>query len=409
LGNFSGTCTIENKANGVACIDDGLPCTIDQCIEGICNSEDLSAGCLILGTCVAEGALAPNNDCQACVSNASETTYSNLPQGTECSDDTDTCTDDICDGEGVCEETLVADTCFIANACYSAGSLSPSGCSSCQPAVSQTAWVPLAANTPCTDSDGLSCTEGQCNGNNQCIPTIADSNCLIGGQCFSASEVSPNNQCLSCQPLLSINTFTPVVDSTPCTDDGNECTQDVCISGVCNTLKADGTTCGDGNPCLVNECASGSCDASPLPDSTACTDDGNECTNNVCLTGECNTPKADGTACTDDGDECTSDSCNSGICTHTELCPDDGLSCTQESCTGTSCESTIAANTCLIGGECYSNGDEDPGPICQYCVAATANTVWTNWAGESSTDGNCDDGIDNDCDGLADTVDPDCP
>ena len=232
-----------------------------------------------------------------------------------------------------------------------------------------------------------------------------------------------------------MNIYSTLLDNTPCTADANECTKDVCVAGVCNTPELNGTTCGDGNECLINQCAAGDCNTAPVTNGTACTDDGNECTADVCQNGTCGTNEADGTvcgdsneclvnecaagncntdaltdgtACTDDGDECTTDTCISGSCTHTELCPDDGLSCTLESCANNSCSSTLASDTCLIEGVCFNGNDEDPAAVCQFCIPDTSTSAWTSWAGESTADGNCDDGIDNDCDELADELDPDC-
>jgi len=45
--------------------------------------------------------------------------------------------------------------------------------------------------------------------------------------------------------------------------------------------------------------------------------DGNECTNDVCSSGVCSNPSLPyGTACSSDGSECTDDICSSGVCSH---------------------------------------------------------------------------------------------
>ena len=516
-GTFSGNCSLQNLPNGTQCTDDGLSCTADQCLEGVCNSSEVTSGCLIQGICVPEGAASPLNSCESCQSAVSDAVYSVSPAGTDCTDDALSCTIDTCDGSGACIESLTSGTCFISGACYDAGALSPSGCSSCQPSINASAWTDLATGTKCNDTDGLTCTSGACNGGGQCIPELDSQFCIIAGACVAAGTISSGNSCQACQPSLSVNSYTSLVDSTPCnddgnectsdvclagvcntpitngtvcgdgneclvnecqsgacntapksnntpcTDDGNECTSDVCLAGACNTLLANGTVCGDGNECLVNECQSGACNTAPKSDNTPCTDDGNECTNDVCLSGACNTPLADGaacgdgneclvnacqagacdvssiadgtpctddgnectsdicvsgqcenpvvsdgTACTDDGDDCTADICSNGICDHPAKCVDDGFSCTLESCASGVCTTVIAPDTCFIDDACYASGQEDPGAACRYCVPTSSDSDWTAWADESDALGNCNDGIDNDCDGLTDDADSEC-
>jgi hypothetical protein len=72
--------------------------------------------------------------------------------------------------------------------------------------------------------------------------------------------------------------FTPRTGS--CTDDGNQCTNDVCAGGLCtHPNRADGVACEDGAFCTVNDtCQGGTC--SPGPARTC--DDNDPCTSNVC-------------------------------------------------------------------------------------------------------------------------------
>ena len=83
-------------------------------------------------------------------------------------------------------------------------------------------------------------------------------------------------------------------------DDGDECTQDVCDfrTGQCDyTVMYDGADCDfDG---LAGVCTSGVCNQKYLCEGVDC-DDGDECTQDVCIdaTGTCDyAPAADGTAC----------------------------------------------------------------------------------------------------------------
>jgi hypothetical protein len=82
--------------------------------------------------------------------------------------------------------------------------------------------------------------------------------------------------------------------------DGNECTEDRCVGGMCDFPPVeDGTACGGGNECTSGDiCADGVCAGTPVDDGKACNDaDGNECTG-MCADGICAAmPVEDGTAC----------------------------------------------------------------------------------------------------------------
>ena len=108
-------------------------------------------------------------------------------------------------------------------------------------------------------------------------------------------------------------------------------------------------------------CSGGQCTSTPAQ----CDDTGNPCTEAACIDGACEELPVTGTAC-DDGDPCTQgESCNSGVC-QGGLLPDldlDGQ--VDEACGGMDCD------------------DSDKSVF-------------------KGTDETCDDGIDNDGDGLID-------
>jgi len=83
-----------------------------------------------------------------------------------------------------------------------------------------------------------------------------------------------------------------VPDSTPCTDDGNDCTSDSCLTGLCvHPNKSANVPCGD-------------------PSTTTCTSPDSCDGGGVCLPNH----TIDGTAC-DDNDPFTSpDACSGGVC-----------------------------------------------------------------------------------------------
>eukprot|EP00820_Chromera_velia_P026555 Cvel_35106.t1-p1 / transcript=Cvel_35106.t1 / gene=Cvel_35106 / organism=Chromera_velia_CCMP2878 / gene_product=Thrombospondin-3b, putative / transcript_product=Thrombospondin-3b, putative / location=Cvel_scaffold6284:301-3306(+) / protein_length=622 / sequence_SO=supercontig / SO=protein_coding / is_pseudo=false len=63
------------------------------------------------------------------------------------------------------------------------------------------------------------------------------------------------------------------------------------------------------------------CAGGPDSEGVACRDDGNECTDDICIGGTCvhvGAPR-DGSTCTTDGNECTADVCSGGECTHPPL------------------------------------------------------------------------------------------
>jgi len=88
-----------------------------------------------------------------------------------------------------------------------------------------------------------------------------------------------------------------VGDGTPCTDDGNECTFDACLSGNClNVPVPDGTGCAGG------VCCGGGC--AQCCSEVDCPPPGNECQVPTCFDGLCdvataldNTPCSTGTCC----------------------------------------------------------------------------------------------------------------
>ncbi len=218
--------------------------------------------------------------------------------------------------------------------------------------------------TPCTPDDNL-CTYEEC----------------LGGTCTSTTiHCDDNNECTSdsCDPGTGC-VFEDKPDGTGCDDEGNPCTEDVCVDGVCthppkdcdddrectsdgcnaetgacvNLDLAPGTPCSDdGNECTLDHCLDGNCVHPDVAPGTPCSDDGNECTLDYCLSGNCVHPRvADGTACTSDGDPCTDDICQTGACANPPVDCDDGKPCTNDSCDPTNC---LGACPCLF--ECKPEG-----------------------------------------------------
>lgn len=246
--------------------------------------------------------------------------------------------------------------------------------------------------------------------------TVTPSACTAHAQCDDAN-VCTDDACVSgiCENIIN---------AAPC-NDGNACTQnDLCVSGLCVGVLADGASCDDGDPCTINDtclnaaCAgvpkdcsgvadscnaavcnalTGACEPVPSNEGGAC-DDGVACTNNdLCVAGACvGTVIPEGGAC-DDGNPCTqTDLCTANVCggSPVDCSPfdgpcsvgncsvlaggcvavpinegfacDDGESCTTgDTCTAGFCVGSTLADgtTCIDGTACTSN-DQCTGGVC---------------------------------------------
>jgi len=213
-------------------------------------------------------------------------------------------------------------------------------------------------------------------------------------------------------------------------NDGNACTNDSCVSGVCvhtnNTVA-----CNDGLFCTVNDlCSGGTCvgNTNPCSGGLFCSEatdgcveclndghcsDGNVCTDDICLSGNCFNPA--NTASCSDGQFCTAnDVCSGGVCVGGggnpcpgQLCDEtnnfcvecftaancvDGIPCTSEQCVAGSCVRTpnnalcndnlfcSGAETCILGVGCVSAGTPcDSAALCDeaadFCRCASPAVV----------------------------------
>ncbi len=202
------------------------------------------------------------------------------------------------------------------------------------------------AGTPCGDPSDNACNRADsCDGEGQCLPNHA-------------------------------------AQGTPCTDDGNLCTDDACDgSGVCGHA-ASTAACDDRNACTTDTCDP----MSGCAHTTMICTDGDLCTNdscnavmgcvfsplrcndgNACTTDACD-PK---TGCTHttiqcyDGDECTNDACNPGTgCIHTTIQCYDANNCTDDSCNPAS-GCTFSPVVCNDDSACTTNSC-DPTSGCRF-------------------------------------------
>ncbi len=171
--------TGQCKGVGLDC-NDGLACTVDTC-DGLggCVHTPQNA-CVIGGVCYAAGATKPGEPCQTCNPAVSTSAWT-AGSGASCDDgnlctyndkcvsgvcvgtskpcnDSLTCTDDVCDGNGGCSFPIKANHCLIGGVCYTNGTSNPSNvCQRCSSSVFNTQW---SDNNGVTCSDANTCTSG---------------------------------------------------------------------------------------------------------------------------------------------------------------------------------------------------------------------------------------------------------
>ena len=166
-------------------------------------------------------------------------------------------------------------------------------------------------------------------------PCTSDADCVCNsGSCNTSSWHCTGNH---------------LAAGTACTDDGNQCTNDVCDGeGLCaHTNKAAGVACGSptSSDCdNADTCdGAGACLVNHVADGTACTSDGIECTTDACSSGTCaHTNKAAGVACgsptssdCDNADTCDgAGACQPNYVAADTPCTDEGNPCTSDQCDG---------------------------------------------------------------------------
>ena len=300
--------------------DDGSACTIDACVFARCRHIVTSG----MDCC------ASDSDCE----------------------DGDACTTDTCVSAGgakicanspvICDDGLY---CNGVEACESG-----SGCGT------------VPGSVPVVD-DGVACTVDLCD---EAIDDVAhfpdDAECDDGFFCNGAETCSPTLGCQGSAPPLPA-------------DDGILCTEPVCDEAADEfTTQLNHAVCSDGKGCNGVE----QCDpvAGCVPGAGAgAIDDGVACTVDVC---------------DDNGDEIH-------LPEHS-LC-NDSLVCTQDQCDPTlDCQHALQPGFCLIGGICYVPGALNPANQCEHCDPALSTSDWS----PKPTSPEICNGLDDDCDGLVD-------
>ncbi len=284
----SGDCGCSTAAD-CAEFEDGDLCngTLD-CVGGECV---VGAGTVVVceptGSCVEP----------VCVSGTGECVQDPLADGTPC-DDGNACTEQtFCDG-GTCEGSSVV--CDDGNLCTDDACDTLVGCTH------DHNDIECDDGNECTDND--KCQDGQCGGS-----PIVGCGCDVDADCEEFEDGDPCNGTLVCVSNKCVVAADSVVVCPP--DDPTGCTTNACSqeSGVCEASNApDGKACDDGDACSLDDlCLGGEC----VSDTPLLCDDGNLCTDDSCEPGFGCVAAPNEVAC-DDGDPCTQgDVCADSLCT----------------------------------------------------------------------------------------------
>jgi len=199
----------------------------------------------------------------------------------------------------------------------------------------------VAYGTACSVSIGRCWVSGLCDPDTHICssPAGQDVTCSTSSQCDTEEHCDGEGQCIG----------TPIV-----CDDGNPCTDDTCDTARGCVATGNHAACNDGDSCSLNDTCDGS--GNCIGVAYSCGEIGEcevarECDGN----GDCVVEyEGDGTGCSDDNLGCTDDACQQGVCVH-----------------------SIVPGTCLISGQCFEDGQPEPGQDCTACNSGISGTAWT--------------------------------
>lgn len=268
-------------------------------------------------------------------------------------------------------------------------------------------------------NDASTCRSGELRCDGSCVANDEKHCGSCGHDCTLLSHVSGPVDCVAATCVLT--EYSCASGWSHCSSDPDDgCETDLSKDDNCGAC---GVQCPESEPyCAPRagsnaeqpeyECATGCSTDAPIQCGTSCVDiESNplhcgECDN------ECETPRHATVFC-DGGDcdfNCTSseylkcenecvpnDVNNCGECGNdcTELTTE---SCATFVCSDNSCVEEVESGCCLIDGECYDNGDENPSNVCQYCDSGEPK-AWSNRSsGYSCGDGQYCNGAET-CDG----------
>lgn len=386
-----------------SCCEDDTPCQ-----DGLfCNGRET---CNCWGECEPpDPTFNPCYDADPCTSDSCDELRDMCPHtplpgpGCPCStnadcDDSNLCTQDICDaGSARCTYNPVG--CDDGDICTTDGCDPLAGCVhapiSCDDGNACTVDVCDPAGGGCTHTglacgDGNPCTDDSCDPMTGCVNRPNTVPCEDGDPCTTGDRCS-GGVCRS-GALLTC-------------DDGNVCTNDLCVTGLGCAHTNNTSPCNDGNPCTLGDvCNRGSCLGTlrDCSDTNVCTDDSCDPSTGACV-------HTNNTASCDDGNRCTiNDRCAGGSCGGTprdcndaNVCTIDGCEpargCTYSANTGASCTpstpapSPVAcyAGSCDATGSCVWVGTRPSNDSCVAPYSAANITLDASGHGSASGDTTC--------------------
>jgi len=227
---------------------------------------------------------------------------------------------------------------------------------------------------------------------------ILNSLALVGPACTVPADCDDGLWCNGAEDCIGGSCQ---AGTDPCPGQGCDEVNDVCVPLVCDN---DGT-CESGEDCnnCSNDCISGTTSGAVCGNSLCEAGNGEDC---VSCPADCNgkqTGAPSGRYCCGDGDgvnplPCSNPTCSTG-----------GWSCT-DTPSGGGTTYCCGDGTCE-GAEDFSNCYDCPAPFCGdlNCDPGEDQCDCPGDCGAPpSTETNCTDGVDNDCDGQTDGNDPDC-
>jgi len=287
-------------------------------------------------------------------------------------------------------------------------------------------------------ASGLTCVGEQsaCNDNDPCTDDLCtcgadEPTCMYppganGTPCvYDENACNQGDSCMNgwCEPGAAVDL-----------DDGNACTQDVCVKGKVEHEPMTQGQCDDGDECTTDDhCYLGSCIGGPLvicqgrpcassiscitgqgcvpvwlPEGAAC-DDGNNCTFGDACTAD-SVCAGDPLGACDDQNPCTQDGCDEdGNCIHANIESDcnDGNPCTMDDvceegwCQGTLADCSVLDSQCTAGtcqnGGCIATpipGGCEDGDLCTaYDLCHEGTCISGNPLDCSELDGPCSEGV----------------
>ena len=335
---------------GSVCGDGGDFGTQDLCDgTGTCQHGEDRGHCTIDGDVWDAGTVDPENGCRWCSPSDDSEGWTIRPNGTDCSSDQLSCTNDVCDA-GKCTHVLFG-ACLIEGHCVGIGGMPlDDDCAECNPGVSTEEYSPRAPGSVCSSELGDPTMMNTCDGVGDCGHKVRGT-CIIGGKSRPEGVSNPTNECEWCEPEKDPEGWSPKAAGNHCADDEMNCTADVCDSaGLCTHEVMSGSCAINSeciaagakkpsDPCLVCDpdkdktdytpssakgcipcqsnadcepdevCEFGVCVPEPLPD---CLDDDACPEGEICDSGVCVPPPA--LDCVSDAGCPEGERCISGIC-----------------------------------------------------------------------------------------------